>query len=193
MRVSATNDSSNQGRCWEAPARTPVSIADAEDCVISPALRCTAPPRPAGQRAIKDSLRQVEARRQHQPTSWPFCPPPVFPRQSSKLPRPFQLIDELDRPPSPSPSPSPFWPSTDPSPIHPPILIFCPSLNLRPPSHPASEHHLDAGCSRFALPIAISTALWRPETYSPISNLIESESYLLGISPATRSATVLQL
>lgn len=153
---------------------------------------CAVPPRPAP--LVKGhSLRQVEARRQHQPTSWPFCPPPVFPRQSSKLPRPFQLIDELDRPPSPSPSPSPFWPSTDPSPIHPPILIFCPSLNLRPPSHPASEHHLDAGCSRFALPIAISTALWRPETYSPISNLIESESYLLGISPATRSATVLQL
>jgi hypothetical protein len=155
------------------------------------------PPRPALPRSSKGrretSLRQAEARRQHQPTSWPFRLPPLFPRQSSKLPRPFQLIDELDRPPSPSPSPSPFWPSTDPPPIHPPILIFCPSLNLRPPSHPASVHHLDARRSRFALPIAISTALWRPETFSPISNLIESESYLLGISPATRSATVLQL
>ena len=193
MRVSATNDSSNQGRCWEAPARTPVSIADAEDCVISPAR--AVPPRPAPLVKGLSRTRSAKLRRganTNQPAG-PSARHLVFPRQSSKLPRPFQLIDELDRPPSPSPSPSPFWPSTDPSPIHPPILIFCPSLNLRPPSHPASAHHLDAGCSRFALPIAISTALWRPETYSPISNLIESESYLLGISPATRSATVLQL
>ncbi|PMD56985.1 uncharacterized protein K444DRAFT_632140 [Hyaloscypha bicolor E] len=37
--IIAVNDSSNQGRCWEAPARIPVPIADADAddcCYLSP-------------------------------------------------------------------------------------------------------------------------------------------------------------
>jgi hypothetical protein len=118
---------------------------------LCPALLRSVLPRPAPPRWSKApseaSLRQPEARRQHQSAqlAFPFRLPPLFPRQSSKLPHPFQLIDELDRPPSPSPSPSPspFWPSTDPLPSILPFSSFVRLLIFAlPHPHRAKQQYI---------------------------------------------------